>query len=452
MIPYWLALFAWIPVSFVLMADRNSARGFSLAFLLGLMFLPAKLFYAIPVLPDLDKGNVATIGILLGTIVFHPKLFDRFRLTTVDLFFILIVQLTFISAYTNDQGLYVGFSLSLDFLLNFALPVILARIHLGTPAALRTFLLTMTLLSVLYAPMAVWEFRFSPQFHTTVYGYFQHVFQQHFRGGFWRPIVFFYHALALGRFFAFCAFLALFPLRRDLAAMFGRAGHLIFLAPLLGLLVSQSLGPYMLFFLLCGGYYFVRNFHYSLLYFIPLAAYLWVTLVYLGFEIGYGSVDTISGVAEDRAASLEYRLIAIREYKEVIFNRPLFGHGGWGHGRIEGRATDSQLLIKLLEGGVLGALAFFGWWAVSMHMAFTAYARTKGTVLATRLAAVGLLTLFALSISVIDSALDNFVMVLLGGTQAISLWLATEPELPALANASKRPWARRNPATRKPPE
>jgi len=324
MIPYWVALLGWIPISFVLMADRNSARGFSLAFLLGLMFLPAGVEIDIPSLPDLDKANVATVGILLGTIVFHPKLFDRFRLTSLDLIFLVIIQLTFVTSYVNGHGVYDGISRSIGFVLNFALPVLLARVHLGTPASLRTFLMTLVLLSVIYAPLAAWEFRMSPQFHTTVYGYFQHVFQQHFRGGFWRPIVFFYHALSLARFFAFAAFLAMLPLRRDLAAMFGPVGNFLFLAPLLGLVLSQSLGPYMLFGLLVSGYFLIRNLHYSVVYIVPAVAYLWVFFVYIGFEIGYGSVDTISTVTAERAQSLEYRLLAIREYKDIIFNQPLF--------------------------------------------------------------------------------------------------------------------------------
>ena len=57
----------------------------------------------------------------------------------------------------------------------------------------------------------------SPQIHRTLYGYFQHVFVQFERGGYWRPVVCFNHALDLGRFFAFAAFLAALPMRKELA-------------------------------------------------------------------------------------------------------------------------------------------------------------------------------------------------------------------------------------------
>src|SRR5690606_15244549 len=97
MIPYWAALFGYIPVAMLLMMDRNPARGFSLAYLIGLMILPAGEagVLNLPGVPDLSKENAPVIGILLGTILFRPQAFDKFRLTPFDLIFFAAMQAAF---------------------------------------------------------------------------------------------------------------------------------------------------------------------------------------------------------------------------------------------------------------------------------------------------------------------------------------------------------------------
>jgi len=430
-IPPWAALIAWIIVSIVLMMDRNNARGFTLAFLGALMFLPAAYEIKLPGAPDIEKDNVASIGVLLGTILFHPRLFDRFKLHPIDFVFLLIIQARFITSFMNDFGMYDGFSRSVGFVLNFMLPVFLARVHLGTPRSMRTFLLGLIGAAVIYVPLAMWAFRMSPQIHTTVYGYFQHVFQQHARGGFWRPIVFLEHALLLGRFFAFAAFLAMFPMRKDLENLFGRVGSFIFLAPLLGLTLQMSLGPIFLFVLLCGGYLVIRQ-HVWIGYVMPGIAFAWLISVFAGSQLLYGTVDQFEVITPARAQSLEYRLIALQEYRGIILDQPVFGHGGWGHGRIEGRATDSEALIRLLDSGFVGASFYFLWWFLMMYCAYQAMRWTNGTVFSSRAAAVGLLTSLGLCVCVIDAALDQHLVLLAGGMFAIYQWLQTRPELPAL--------------------
>ncbi len=443
MIPYEAALIAWIPISALLMVDRNSARGFSLAFVLGLMFLPSTLEISLPGVPDIGKENVATIGVLIGTVIFHPRLFDRFRLTVLDLLFLFSIQLAFITSYVNDFGYYDGLSQTMGFFLNFALPVFLARIHLGTPNGLRTFLLTLVAGGVIYAPLALWEFRMSPQIHTKTYGYFQHVFQQHARGGFWRPIVYFAHALSLARFFAFTSFLALFPLRKDLVRFFerwgfGRIGYFVFLAPLLGLVLSQSYGPYLMFILLCTGYFAIYRFPW-MGYALPAAAFVWLFLVFVGFKPGYGVVEQVEGLNAQRAQSLGYRLIALQEYREIILNRPWFGHGGWGHGRIEGRATDSQALIQFLSRGFIGGTVYLAWWAFAMHYAYRTFAVMKHTVFGTRAAAFAILATISMTLATIDAGLDQHLLLGLSGLLAIHSWLRTEPQIGAIGAPGNMP-------------
>lgn len=424
MIPYWIALLAYIPAAAMMMMGKNNALCFSLAYLLGLLFLPSGAEFEIAGVPDLGKDNVPALGILIGTILFHPRLFERFQPTILDLLFPFGMMVAFISAYINGFGARFGISQAADVGLNFLLPVFLARIHLCTPTAIKTFLITLVLLSVVYAPLALWEFRMSPQIHTTVYGYFQHVFQQHQRGSFWRPIVFFYHALSLARFFAIAAFLALFPLRKDLARMFGPVGNYIFLVPLFALLIAQSISPVMLFGFMTGLYFAIQR-NYWLVFAMPVAAMIWLGLVYADLNPLTG--DTLTTVSDERADSFQYRIDAQQEYKSVVLNRMWFGHGGYDHGRIEGRATDSQLLVRLLLGGVLGSFAYFGWWWGGMWAAAWASARTAGTPFGKVAAAVAAHASIALTFVVVDAAVDHFLLFGLAGVYAIATWLRTMP-------------------------
>lgn len=426
MIPFEGALLFWIPVSCLLMMDRDSARGFSLALILGLMLLPSGAKIELPGVPDLSRDTVVIIGVFIGTVIFHPEVFDRFKFGLPDLLLLAVLQATFVTSYFNDFGVYDGISQSIGILIEFILPIFLARLHLGTMKSIRTFLLVLVGASVFYAPFALVEFRMSPQIHIKTYGYFQHVFQQHYRGGFWRPIVFFSHALALGRFFAFTAFLAMLPMRKDLVTMLGKVGHFVFLAPLCGLVLSQSFGPYLLFCLLCSGYFVIRA-NTLVAYAIPILALCWLLAVIAGFRPGYGSTSSIAQLNEDRAGSLQYRLDALQEYRSMILYRPWLGHGNWDKGRISGRATDSQGMIQLLTGGLVGAAFYYAWWLCLLHTALQVVRWSRGTVFNQRAAAIAILASLCIAVTSIDAALDLHVLVLLSALYPIYGWLRSSP-------------------------
>lgn len=445
MIPFEYALVAYVPIAALFMLDRNSARGFSLAYIVGMLLLPSPAHSVIPstlgtitmpAVPDLEKGNVVTIGVLLGTILFHPEIFDRFRISPLDFVLVVAAQCIFLTSYVNGFGAYDGVSQVLKFLLNFALVIFLARLHLGTPAGLRMFLLCLTIAGAVYTPFALWEWRFSPQIHTELYGYFQHVFQQHMRWGFFRPIVMFSHGLVLGRFFAFTAFLALFPMRRDLALLFGPWGRYFFVVPLVGLLFSMSLGPYLIFALLCAGWFIVQRYRWAY-YALPVLGFLWLGAAMIELEIGFGNVSRFVGFSEERAQSLEYRLVAIREYRDTIQARPFFGWGGWNAGRT-GRATDSIALIQLLTYGAFGAGAFFAWWFGALTIAHRVKDLARGTMLGARARACALMCAIGLLVSVIDAALDTYLLILMSSLIGIHAWLATNPQIPTLPGYERR--------------
>ena len=428
MIPYQLALVSWIIFSALLMRDKNNARAFSIAYIGAIAFMPSGAEIALPAMPDLDKANVATIGVLIGTIFYHPRLFERLTLRGTDFIFILIMISAFLSSFVNDFGIYDGASKAAGMVINFILPILLARIHLGTPASLKTFLRFIVYTALIYVPLTIYEWRMSPQLHTYTYGYFQHVFQQHMRWGFFRPIGYFYHALTLGRFLAFAAFLALLPMRRDLVRNMGTIGNYVFIPILIALLFTMSFGPWLLFLLLTAAYLLLQHYKYqqvldSLLYVLPFVAFLWLGLKFADINPEQLLLEIAIAFNEERGESLGYRLIALDEYKSIILHQPWFGWGGWGAGRIEGRATDSQALIRLLNYGVFGTIVYFGWWAWALHTTTQIRRWTAGTHLSASATATALLASACIAVTVIDAGLDLHLLLLLGACTSINTWL-----------------------------
>lgn len=424
MIPFHYALIAWIPIAALCMADRNAARGLSCAFLGAWLFLPAGQEFDLIGLPGLSKFMAPTLGVLAGTILFHPKSFDNFKLGVPDLILVGILQLEFASAIMNDRGLYAAMSRSLEFGTAYILPVFLVRLHLSTPRALRTFMVAFVFAAIMYTPLAMWEFRMSPQLHSNAYGYFQHQFVQHSRYGMWRPAVFFDHALMLGRFFAIAAFLALFPLRRDLMSMAGKYfGPWLFVIPLIGLFVSLSAGPYLLFMLLCAAYVAIMRRQIWIAFAAPVAALVWLVCTFSGLRPGFFLANEILRVNPDRGESLWYRLYALEEYGQVILSKPWFGHGRFGAGRIENLATDSQALMNGLKMGMFGAGVLYLWWFVAMYYSARVIEMTRDTRMARRAAAVVTLCSLSLVVSVLDRGLDPTVLTMIASTTGIYGWL-----------------------------
>jgi hypothetical protein len=415
------ALLIWVVVSILLMMDRNSARGFSIAVIASQMLLPSGTLH-IARLPDLNKMSVAFIGVLIGTILFQSHTISRLRFRWYDSLLLLALGFGVATSVVNGLGVWDGITTVSRLILSLVLPVFLARVHLSTFEGLRSFALVLIWAGVLYTPLVVFEFRMSPQLHKMVYGHFQHMFAQAPRWGFWRPFVFFSHALTLGRFMALSAFLAMFPMRKYLAARYGSVGSLLFLAPLLNLLLSMSLGPY-LFFIIISGSYFAATRMASLAMLMPVGAVIWITVSLMGIQPLWPVVDLVDSVNPARARSLGYRLRAVDEYRSSIFQQPLYGHGRWGRGRIEGRATDSVFLTQAISRGLIGVALTFGWYFFAGWSGVRATRRARGTPYFDVVCGFAMLTPLALAITFVDNALDPHVAIAASAVAGVSVWL-----------------------------
>lgn len=380
MIPPLLALVAGSVLTFLAFAQYRGAVALSLSFVVGYLFLPANIAYDYAGLPPIDKERAIWLGALVGTLVFHTEAVFKMRWHRADWFLLGAILLSGYSAVHNRHGDWDALSEIAKILLSTALPYLLARIHLCRGSDLVTLVRALFWGAVIYAPLAVWEFRMSPQLHNDVYGYFPHEWLQQVRWGFVRPVLFLGHGLAVGALFGGSFLIGALLLRqRQLRWSLPFPEWVAVGAVGVGVLLSMSFGPWLAVVAGACVYWVARRWRWA-----PLAAgapgILWLATVFATGSNWSSMTEPLVAIgATQRAESLQYRLDAMSEYAEVISERPWFGHGGWGAGRT-GRATDSPALLYMLTHGCIAAALRYIWlflivaagWRAGMHVSTNA--------------------------------------------------------------------------------
>jgi hypothetical protein len=362
MIPPEAALLCAIGFSCLAFALYRGSVALVWCFVIGYLLLPAEKAIDLPGLPPVDKEMAIWLGATLGTLIFQPRALRRVPWHPADLVVLAILLTTVYTSVINGLGWWDGISGAGRTFFTTVLPYLLARLHLRHAADLVGMATALFWGGLLYVPLAVWEFRMSPQLHATVYGYFPHSFAQHVRWGHFRPVLFVGHGLAVAAYFSSCLLIGFILLKRGLLRVhFSSYARLTVAAVGLGLALTMSVGPWCAAIVGWGAFRLARRWRWA-----PLVAgfpgIMWLLLVFTAHVDWKWMVSPFEALgAAERAESLEYRLDAMREYSENIRKQPWWGYGGWGRGRIERRATDSAALIYMLEYGFVGAGVRYVW-------------------------------------------------------------------------------------------
>ena len=364
-----LVLLAWIPVCAVFFAVMQPVRALALAYLIGWLALPVARVQ-LAGFSDIDKILATNIGVFIGTALFVTRHFKGYRISVADLAVVLFAIGTGITSVVNGLGVYDGASSLSRQVFLYVVPFTLGRMMIKTTHDLREVCRMVVIAAAIYAVPTIWEWRMSPQFHEHIYGYFHSGWNMYYRWGFWRPVVFFPMALALGIFMAWTALLGVAMLRTEQSRpVLGMPWCFVVCMPMLGLLASMSLGPWGLFLVGLGVFYLWRRTRSRLVIWLPvLFSISWMGGRYTGLTDGSWLASAVTSISVDRAASLQYRVDAETLLLERAKMRPVFGWGGWGRSRIrneEGRdlvATDGLWIIFVGAYGLFGLVAFFLWW------------------------------------------------------------------------------------------
>ncbi len=434
----YIALIGWLPVALALFKALPPHRAAAICYALAWMFLP-QFAIGLPALPDYSKYSAMAVGVLAGSLLFHPNDWKGLKFHPVDLAVIFWIVVAIPTSVTNGLGVMDGISLGLERVLTYGVVWLIGRVHFRTLEHLRELVLVLFLAGVLYAPFLGLEILISPQLHRMVYGFHAFSdFSQAMRGGGYRPMAFMQHGL-MAAMWTSTSVLAGFALilsswRRERlrkVAVFLP----VLVVGMLGLLVmSRSKGALML---TLGGIAILL---------LPGAgwrrlAIVVMALVPIGYMVtrGTGTWDgqNVVRMAEqlvgvDRAGSLSYRMYNETLLAEKAMERKLFGWGRYQRSFVrdeEGRiisVPDGMWILYLGQNGVVGltAITFLILFPVFVFFRLVPLKELKRP--SNRLLMV--LPLY-IALSMIDNLLNDMFtpMVFLAGAAIVGMWIRGLP-------------------------
>ncbi len=331
----YIAWLIWIPFVFALFAMIEPRRAVLTALISGWLFLP---FVGFPITGFKSKLTLTCLVVLIAALIFAPGAFARLRPKLADLPILVFFLWPFVSARANGFDYYESFAAAFDAFLNVGAEYLLGRVFFTDLRGLRTVAISLFVGGLIYVPFCLWEMRFSPQLHRTIYGFQQTPFDSAVRFGGYRPWVFMENGLALGMVLV-------------LTTVFCRSfGALALLA--VGVLT----------------YWLSQRFRTA----IPVLCLVAASPLYLGLRItGAWSGESLAVASaqisnEERADSLRYRL----QNEELLIARAMqkeiTGWGRWGRFLVrneEGRQLsipDGLWVILLGQFGLVGLAALPG--------------------------------------------------------------------------------------------
>ncbi|MEM6660592.1 MAG: hypothetical protein AAF666_00310 [Pseudomonadota bacterium] len=449
----------------MLFRSLGREKGLIWAVIAGYLLLPESFEIDLPGLPPYDKYFAVSLGICLAAPLFwHKKSWPDdpdfveegkfLRYVLGALILMILIQIVMTVQNNTYQLFFSGTRFdrvrqalsNRDMISMFAsyftamVPFFMAWRLLRSPRHHRYVLLVMVITGSIYAVLAFWEMRFSPRMNINVYGYFQHDWRQHIRGGQFRPVVFLQHGLWLA-FFLLTTALAAFALVKEETKGSRKFAALMAALWITGvLLLSPNLGVALLLVLFLPILFVART--------IQVRVVWVVTLLFLAFPAVRqadllpldGFLGLISKISEERAASLQFRFDNEDDLIARAAEKPFFGWGGWARSRIidyRGISTtvsDGLWIIILGERGWIGYLAYFGLLTVPLLLlGWTSRRRT----LPHTTSAMGLIMAANLIYLVPNSTLNPIGWMLSGAIAGFIAW--NEVRSPASEAAGEAP-------------
>lgn len=376
----YIALLAFFPATLALFHYLRPSLALSLSVVLGVALLPELVALAdLPMLPEADKVFTISFSVSVASAIYCRRALWRELRSRPVLLLAAAVVVTTVGTYVTNRDPQVFGPLVLPGLTErdvpsmivrdafmMYIPFFLAYVLIRTPEALKDLLWTVLVVALFYAPLALFEVRMSPRFHSWVYGFHQQGFLMSVRGSLYRPFVFMRHGLALSLFFstalAFAAALARARLPVLRASAWAWTGFMALVLVLSRSLGAALFGAVSLLVLATTKGNLARRLALGLAAVALLFPILRATDVFPTEAL----VSTAERHSAERAESLAFRFQNEDILVERALQRPLFGWGGFGRSRVysdEGRdvsITDGFWVIRLGATGAAGFLLAFG--------------------------------------------------------------------------------------------
>lgn len=376
-----LMLLVWPVVTAVLFARLDYRRAAIWTLLAGYLLLPPVSGIKIPMVPYLQKDQIASLCALVGMVMLRqsaPMPWIRME-AWVKMLLGLAVVGVFATVATNPEPLIEGVTFrpglgvrdainALFYTLLELAPFVIGYMLLSSTDSIRLFMQALILATLGYSILMLIEIRMSPQLNVWIYGFFAHDFSQSIRYGGFRPMVFLEHGLWVAM-FTVMGLLSAAVAFREAHGPEQRRRAMWVLGYLMILLVlcksAASLGYSLLFvpaILLLKPQWQLRiaGTFAALVFIYPLA--LW-----LGLVPTEAITDAIISYDPDRGHSLRFRFNNEQILLQHAAEKILAGWGGWGRNLLvnpeDGRYTtiaDGQWIITITGGGLIAYVAVFG--------------------------------------------------------------------------------------------
>ncbi len=382
MIVAWFALLTWPVLALIFFRTMSQPAALTLTIVGGYLLLPEQVHYKVPGLPAFGKGTITLLAAFVGSAIGRPSEGPRGFLprSLMGIVLLGLLMVGIIGTHmTNGNPIFLerrvlpplpisDIPVSLIELLVLMLPFLLARRHLATEEAQASALKVFVGLGVFYSLLALFEIRMSPQLNNWIYGFFPHSFAQHIRGSGFRPLVFLNHGLWLSIFMAM-ATLAAIGLSK--AAKDGQQKLIYAVIAFwlyMTLFLTKSLGAFLITTLLTTGWLFLPRHILK----VGLVSCLIIVLTYpvlrtLDLVPVDKAVSLAQAIDEDRAGSLEFRVLNENALLDHARARPIFGWGLFGRNlavEIEGIrggvVPDGYWVIAIGKGGYFQYFSEFG--------------------------------------------------------------------------------------------
>jgi hypothetical protein len=468
----YLVLFSWPLVCLAVFAARKGTARLPTTvawmLLLPIMFLPSNMAWDPPLLPPFNKFRISTLTIFLALKIFHGN--DTLKKAPghrIPGFLFTLYLLGMIGTINTNPDTFVFGPLVLPGLtwydllsaaiqesLDIFLPFYIGQRVFRDRDALIEFFKVMTTCALIYAPLMLFEVRFSPQLHMWIYGYYPSEFQQAMRGTGFRPIVFMNHGLSVAGWMYACLVSSLalrragvtFPNVKTTARIYIN-WVLLFLAKSFGPIIYGSIATILR---LASVKWIAR--------FVVVASLLVAVYPVLRAQDVFPTADLVNmfrSISGDRADSLKFRFDNEDLLLRHAMERPMFGWGTFGRNQIYSETgkletvTDGQWIIVLGTFGYVGHVIYFTLLLLPLMRFLRSYrkmpAREQG------LCAMLALLLATFVLDLLPNAFSDYLTLVYGGM----LWTLSEvfrrKRPKANKGAGKRPLSEREFSVSEPP-
>ena len=367
----YVMLLIWPMVTWIAYRRFDPAQALIFCLLGGYMFLPPLVAFDLPMIPGLDKNNMASFSALAASmfllkdrISFLPEgvlgklLMIAFllcplptMLTNTDPVPIFGTALPAIRLY-DAIVFFLEQSIAL-------IPFILGRHYLSDAAGMDKICKSLVVAGLIYSVPILYEARMSPQLNVMFYGFFQHDFVQSIRYGGFRPFVFMPHGLWVA-FFAFMCFAAA-AVRYRVADPSQRGKALIALIYLCVILIfCRSMGPWIYALILGGGILIMPRRLQMMVAVSMVAVALFYPMLRSAQIIPIESLISNShSLDQERGQSLAFRIMNEELLLKHALERPWFGWGGFGRNLLYDAYSGQMNVIS--DGGWIISLGMYGW-------------------------------------------------------------------------------------------